>query len=65
MGIWKDAVLEVYDSILIRDITYQLIDGDEMVDDIDDGFWTLKIFVHMETGLEKAEFDGGMSCELM
>lgn len=66
VGIWKDVELEVFDSALIRDITYQLIDGEETdEDDTDDGFWTLKIFVHMETGLQKVEFNGGMSCELM
>lgn len=65
MGIWQDVNLEAYDSVLIRDITYQLIDGDATAEDDDDGFWLLKIFVHIETGLEKAEFDGAMTCQLM
>lgn len=65
MGIWKSVQLEVYDSVLIRDITYQLIDGDNKEDEADKGLWILKIFVHMETGLKNAEFNGGMSCELM
>lgn len=66
MGLWKDVRLEVYDSIFIRDITYQLIDGDRTDDDEgDEDFWTIKIFVHMETGLEKAEFNGALSCELV
>lgn len=68
MGIWKSVKLEIYDSIIIRDVTYQLIDGktnrksDETYNDY---FWTLKVFVHMETGLENFELDGVLASELM
>lgn len=72
MGIWKNAFVEVYDSIVITYITYKLIDGDlleetesyEVIDDNVD-IYTLKIFVHVETGLSKKEFDGVMTCELL
>jgi beta-mannosidase len=72
MGIWKEALVDVYDSVVIRDIVYKLIDGREGEDDIeveeetvDDDVWTLKVSVHMETGLKAAEFQGVISCELM
>lgn len=60
VGIWKDVRIEVYDSAVIRHITHQMIDGAES----DEGFWILQIFVHMETGLVKAGFDGVISCKL-
>lgn len=68
MGIWKRAYLDIYDSIIIRDITYQLIDGAEIKEDdetVDDSIWTLKIFVHLETGMRSAEIDGIIVCELV
>lgn len=67
MGIWKSVNLEVYDSIIIRDITYQLIDGDPDAEDDEETeeIWTLKIFVHMETGLSDFELSGVLRFELM
>lgn len=67
MGLWKPAYIDVYDSVIIRDITYQLVDGevDQDNDDMTEDVWTLKIFVHLETGLKEAEFDGVVSCGLM
>lgn len=71
MGIWKNVYLDLYDSIIMRDITYQLIDGvevdDEEVDELasDDDMWTLKISVHLETGLGEADFQGVIACELV
>lgn len=73
-GIWKSVQLEAYDSIVIRDVTYKLIDGPlepEVRDDCEDcdeeieDIWTLKIFVHIETGMKAAEFDGLVQCELV
>lgn len=72
MGIWKNAFVEVYDSIIISHVTYKLIDGDlieefdsyEVIDE-EAEIYTLKIFVHIETGLSQAEFDGVMTCELL
>lgn len=71
MGIWKNVYLEIYDSIVVRDITYQLIDneqseeteGGEMAENDDE--WIVKIFVHIETGLKQSELDGVMTSELM
>lgn len=60
MGIWKEVRLEMYDSAIIRHITHQLIEGSGP----DEEFWILNIFVHMETGLERVELDGVVSCEL-
>lgn len=69
MGIWKNVYLDIYDSIIIRDITYQLIDGDATQETegeiVNDDAWTVMIFVHLETGLKESEFDGVMTCELM
>lgn len=69
MGIWKNVWLEVYDSIVIRYVTYQLIDGDlteETGDEnVNEDVWTLKVFVHMETGLEEAEMDGVIAVALL
>lgn len=66
MGLWKTAYLDIYDSILIRDITYQLIDGDPSIPDEDTSdLWTLKIYVHMETGMEETEFQGVIACGLL
>lgn len=62
MGIWKNVYLDIYDSVVIRDITYTLTDG-ELNNDED--AWSMKIFVHFETGLKQSEFDGVMTCELM
>jgi beta-mannosidase len=65
MGIWKDASIDVYDSIIIRDVTYKLIDGAIDAEDIDEDIWSLKIFVHMEAGVKEAEFDGVMTSEFV
>lgn len=68
MGIWKSVWLETYDSIVIRDVTYQLIDsnvGDCSEEIENQDIWTLKIFVHMETGLEEVEFNGVLASEFM
>lgn len=101
MGIWKDAYIDVHDTLIIRDITYELIDGiptepeepdvtdsttdPEETDSTadpgttigfnrhnyehdeveDEEFWTLKIFVHIDSGLESAEFDGVIACGLV
>jgi beta-mannosidase len=66
MGIWKNVYLDTYDSIVIRDITHQLIDGpDDEGEAYDDDVWTLKIFVHLETGLAEAEFQGVIAYQLM
>lgn len=68
MGIWKPVLLEVYDSVNIRDITYQLIDGaegSESSGEITEDIWKLKVFVHMETGLKSVELNGIIQVELM
>lgn len=69
MGIWKTAHVDVYDSIIIRHVTYKLSNGvvndDTEEQDSDEDVYTLKIFVHMETGLESVELDGVLACELM
>lgn len=57
MGIWKEVEIEFYDSIAIRDISYQLIDGG------DD--WILNISAYLETGVSKVELDGVMTSEIV
>lgn len=66
MGLWKNVYLEKYDSIFIRDITYQLIDGTDSEDRtaVDDDVWTLKVSAFIETGLKKATFKGVIACKL-
>lgn len=66
MGLWKTAYLDIYDSIIIRDITYQLTGGNPHIHELDaKNYWTLKIFVHIETGMKETEFQGVVVCGLM
>lgn len=70
MGLWKEAHLEYYDSINIRDITYKLIDGplDNQTENDDEGstdIWTLQVFLHIETGLRNIELEGVVQMELV
>lgn len=57
MGIWKNVDIEFYDSIVIRDITYQLID--------EGNAWRLNILAYIETGLEETKLSGVMTSELV
>lgn len=50
MGIWKNVEIEVYDSILIRDLTYELSES-EMT-------WNLDVGVHVESGIRNQSFEG-------
>lgn len=66
MGLWKMAYLDLYDSIIIRDVTYQLIDGDpHSLDEEIEDVWTLKVFAHMETGMQETEFHGVIACGIL
>lgn len=65
MGIWKKVDLDVYDSILIRSITYQLTESKSNDSSTEADIWTLNVFVHVETGLESAVFNGAMAVELV
>ncbi|CRL07018.1 CLUMA_CG019973, isoform A [Clunio marinus] len=60
MGLWKNVDLEFYDSILIRDVTYQLIE----MNDLNEDAWMLKVFVHLETGTTASEFIGILAVDL-
>lgn len=42
IGIWKTVELELYNSALIRDVTYELVDHDNA--------WLVKVMVHLELG---------------
>ena len=42
MGIWKDVEIEIYDSLLIRDVTFDLVDQEEN--------WLLNFEVYVESG---------------
>lgn len=60
LGIWKNVHLDLYDSALVRDVTYSLteeVDGWET-------YWILNMYVYMETGLASAEIEGTMIYEL-
>lgn len=50
MGIWKDVEIEIYDSILIRDLTYEMSEGEST--------WNLDVAVYVESGLKKKSFEG-------
>jgi beta-mannosidase len=50
MGIWKNVEIEIYDSIMIRDITYELIEGETT--------WNLEVGVYVESGMKKKSFEG-------
>lgn len=68
VGIWQKVYLELYDSALIRDITYKLIDGDLKEEEPsveDELFWSIIINVHMETGLQTETIDGVMTFEIL
>ena len=68
VGIWQKVYLEFYDSALIRDITYKLIDGDlnEEESSVEDElFWSIVINVHMEIGFQMEEIDGVMTFEIL
>jgi beta-mannosidase len=62
MGIWKDVVLEVYDSILIRDITYEVL-LNPIQNDTE--FWEMMFYVHVESGQKNESLDGILSYELV
>lgn len=56
MGIWKPVYLEIYDSITIRDVNYQLTDkGDK---------WLVDVTVYVETGMRSSLVDGVLSYKL-
>lgn len=57
MGIWKNAYLEGYDSIKIRDVVYDL-------QDVSDDEWILDISVHAETGKKRTMISGIIDFEL-
>jgi beta-mannosidase len=63
MGIWKNVQIEVYESIMIRDITFHLSEVNFRGSYPD--LWTLSIFVHMESGVDEFEFEGVLTSELM
>lgn len=68
VGIWKKVFLELYDSAVIRDITYKLIDGDlneEEPSVEDELFWSIIINIHMETGVQTKAIEGVMSFEIL
>lgn len=48
MGIWKSVILELYDAVFIRDITYG-------VTSVDDKTWKIDLNCYMETGLNENE----------
>lgn len=49
VGIWKDIELEIYDSLLIRDITFNLIDSNSN--------WHLNFEIFVESGMSKNLID--------
>lgn len=42
VGIWKAVQLELYNSAIIRDVTYKLLDHEDA--------WLLETSVHLEVG---------------
>lgn len=50
MGVWKNVELELYDSIFIRDLTYELSEGEST--------WNIGVGVYVESGTKKKTFEG-------
>jgi beta-mannosidase len=57
MGIWKGVELEVYDSLLIRDVTFDLFD--------EDSNWKLNFSVYVESGKKPENFEGVLTYQLI
>lgn len=71
MGIWKNIELELYDSIHIRDITYDLYsstehkysDSNDETEPIE--FWRIDIKIYVESGRANASLQGILTFELV
>lgn len=58
VGVWKPAYFELYNTAIIRDVTYNLIE--------DDSEWSIKITVYLELGKTAgAEAQGVLSASIM
>lgn len=46
VGIWKPVQLELYNSVIIRDVNYELIDHGDA--------WLVKVIVYFEMGIKSS-----------
>lgn len=60
MGIWKNIVVELYDSVFIRDVTYEI----RSVND-DGPKFKIMVDIHFEVGDKINKFDGTLTVEIM
>lgn len=67
MGIWKEIDIELYDSVNIRDVTYEL---SSTIEDIafskrnNSEFWQLNFKIYVESGLGESEHQGILTYEI-
>lgn len=58
VGIWKPVQLELYNSAIIRNVTYELVNHDEA--------WLVKILIHLEMGRStNSQIEGVISSTFM
>ncbi|KAG5679138.1 hypothetical protein PVAND_008730 [Polypedilum vanderplanki] len=67
MGIWKNVEIEIYDSLNIRDITYELTKISEPTieeSDLVEENWNISLKIFVESGMENAHVKGALIYEL-
>ncbi|KAG5671762.1 hypothetical protein PVAND_001941 [Polypedilum vanderplanki] len=67
MGIWRNVEIEIYDSINIRDITYELSKISEPAleeGDVCEEDWIINFKIFVESGIQNAHVKGALIYEL-